>query len=276
MQGYICVCIFSPTHCARTATTTLPSKTCARGWGAMSAPTPPVPTPSPSMVCPSVWSVTGASWSWTPPLPPSGRWRVTSEWFYGVVTSRVDLPTHPYLTVLVRKSASSTDVRRYFSKYGHRVSRKYGNCDVNKCEFVSSEANRRALMGSYQLLTFAYFKPFPGLKYMAGPDWSKKFVKPMNIDFASKLYGSYPSSDMAGLMLSVISCCRKPMKRRKNAQKQGNKLRLDNNHSRKYMLASAKAAHAVQFLEKVFCNLKSRTTFADVNKIKSFECSGSA
>ena len=65
------------------------------------------------------------------------------------------------------------DVRLYFSKYGHRVSRKYGNRDV--------------LMGSYCLLTFAYFKPFPGLKYTAGPDWSEKFVKPMNIDFALKL-----------------------------------------------------------------------------------------
>ena len=42
-------------------------------------------------------------------------------------------------------------------------------------------------MGSYCSLTFAYFKPFPGLKYMAGPDWFKKFVKLMNIDFASKL-----------------------------------------------------------------------------------------
>ena len=61
---------------------------------------------------------------------------------------------------------------------------------MNKCEFVASEANHRPLMGSYRLMTFAYFKPFPGLKYTVGPDWSKKFVKPMNINFASKLYGS--------------------------------------------------------------------------------------
>ena len=47
-----------------------------------------------------------------------------------------------------------------------------------------------ALMGSYHSLTFAYFKPFPDLKYMASPDWSKKFIKPMNIDFALKLYRS--------------------------------------------------------------------------------------
>ena len=33
-----------------------------------------------------------------------------------------DLPSRPYLTVLVRKSAGSMDVRPYFSKYGHRVS----------------------------------------------------------------------------------------------------------------------------------------------------------
>ena len=92
---------------------------------------------------------------------------------------------------------------------------------MNKCEFVTSEGGRRALMGSYRLLTFAYFKPFPGLKYTAGPDWSKKFVKPMNIKFASKLR---KSAIMAGLKLSVISGCMKLMKRRKNARNQGNKL----------------------------------------------------
>ena len=110
-------------------------------------------------------------------------------------------------------------MRPYFSKYGHRVSRKYGNRDVNKCEFVASEADGRALIGSYHLWTFACFKPFPGLKYTAGCDWSKKFVKPMNIDFASKLYRSYASSYMAGLnsKLPVISSCTKPTKRRKNA-----------------------------------------------------------
>ena len=74
-----------------------------------------------------------------------------------------DLPTRPYLPVLVRKSASSTHVQPYFSKYGHRVSRKYRNRDVNECEFVASEADRRPLMGSYRSLTFAYFKPFLGL-----------------------------------------------------------------------------------------------------------------
>ena len=29
-----------------------------------------------------------------------------------------DVPTRPYLTIFVQKSASSTDVRAYFAKYG--------------------------------------------------------------------------------------------------------------------------------------------------------------
>ena len=100
------------------------------------------------------------------------------------------LPTCPYLTILVRKLAGSMDVCPYFSRYGHRVSRKYGNRDVDECELVASEADCRALLGSYRLLTFAYFKPFLGPKCMAGPDWSKKSVKTMNINFGSNLYRS--------------------------------------------------------------------------------------
>ena len=57
-----------------------------------------------------------------------------------------------------------------------------------RCKCVASEASRRALMRSYHSLTFVCFKPFLGLKYMAGPDWSEKVVKPMNINFALKLY----------------------------------------------------------------------------------------
>ena len=45
-------------------------------------------------------------------------------------------------------------------------------------------------MGSCRSLTFVYFNPFPRMKYTAGPDWSKKFIEPMNIDFALKLYRS--------------------------------------------------------------------------------------
>ena len=128
-------------------------------------------------------------------------------------------------------------------------------------------------MGSYSSLTFAYFKPFPGLKYMTGPDWSKKFVKPMNINFASKLYGSYPSYDVAGLKqkLPMISGHMKPTKRRKNAGNLGNKLRPDNNRSRKDESASAKAAHTVHCFRR-----KCSVVFnKDVNKLKSSECSAS-
>ena len=89
------------------------------------------------------------------------------------------LPTRPYLPVLVWKSAGSTEVRPYFSKYG--VSRKYGNCDVNECEFVASEVD----LGIDGELLFVDM-----LKYTAGPEWSKEFIKPMNIDFALKLYES--------------------------------------------------------------------------------------
>ena len=116
---------------------------------------------------------------------------VIAVWFFtGSVIGLSDLPTWLYLPVLVQKSAGSTEARPYFAKYGHRVSRKYGNRDMNDGSLLPAKHDRRPLMGSYHSLTFAYFKSFPGLKYMAGPDWSKQFVKPMNIDFASKLYRS--------------------------------------------------------------------------------------
>ena len=34
------------------------------------------------------------------------------------------------------------DVHTYFSKYGQKVYRKYGNHDMNECEFIASEVNR--------------------------------------------------------------------------------------------------------------------------------------
>ena len=123
---------------------------------------------------------------------------ISNAYFYLLSHSVfTDLPTCRYLTVLVRKSVGSTDVCPYFSKYRHRVSRKYGNWDMNKCKLVASEVGRRELMGSYRSLTFAYFKPFPGLR-------SNKFVKPVNIDFASKLYGSLPSSYYGGFELETV------------------------------------------------------------------------
>ena len=113
--------------------------------------------------------------------------------------SFADLPTRLYLIVLEWKSAGSMDVHLYYSKCLHRVSRKYGNGYVNKCQFVASEADCRVLMGSYRSLTFVYFKPFPGLKYTAGPDWSNKFLNQWTSISHLKLYRSQPFSDMVGL-----------------------------------------------------------------------------
>ena len=44
---------------------------------------------------------------------------VRLSYFCVCVCVFVDLPTSQYLTVLVQKLASNTDVRPYFSKYGH-------------------------------------------------------------------------------------------------------------------------------------------------------------
>ena len=79
---------------------------------------------------------------------------------------KADLPTHLYLTILVRKSASSTDVRPYFSNYGHRVSRKYGNHDVNKCEFVASKADGRALIGELSFIDICIFQAISGAEVL--------------------------------------------------------------------------------------------------------------
>ena len=78
------------------------------------------------------------------------------------------------------------DKHTFFFQTVRRCSKKYGNHAVNECEFASK--NER--WWSYRSWTFAYFKLFPWRKYRAGPDWSKKFVKPMTIDFAFKLNGS--------------------------------------------------------------------------------------
>ena len=53
--------------------------------------------------------------------------------------SVADLTTCLYLPILVWKSSSSTEVHPYFSKYGHKVSRKYGNCSVNNTSFLPAK-----------------------------------------------------------------------------------------------------------------------------------------
>ena len=108
-----------------------------------------------------------------------------------------DPPTCPYLPVLVRKSAGSVEVSTEIGRQCGSMlvflkiqTQSFQKVRKSRCETVANETDRRVLMGSYGSLIFVYSKPFPGLKYTAGPDWSNKFVKPMNIDFASKLYGS--------------------------------------------------------------------------------------
>ena len=71
-----------------------------------------------------------------------------------------DLPTRPYLPVLVRKSAGSTPI---FLRIQTQSFQKVRKSRRERCEFVASEADRKVLIGSYRSLTFAYFKPFQGL-----------------------------------------------------------------------------------------------------------------
>ena len=78
---------------------------------------------------------------------------------------------------------------------------------------------------------------------------------------------------MVGLKLSVTSGCTKPTKKRKSARNQGNKLRPDNKRSGKDASASAKAAHTVHCLWRKCSAVFDQELFADVNKIKSSECS---
>ena len=73
--------------------------------------------------------------------------------------TKTDLPTHPYLPVLVRISAGSTSI---FLKIRTQCFQKVQKSRHEQCEFVAREADHRALMGSYRSLTFVYFKPFLG------------------------------------------------------------------------------------------------------------------
>ena len=82
-----------------------------------------------------------------------------------------------------KKFCGKTNWQAYFFFFFltvRRFSRKYGNHAMNECKFAS----KIECWWSYRSWTFAYFKLFPWRKYTADPDWSKKFVKPMNIDFA--------------------------------------------------------------------------------------------
>ena len=58
---------------------------------------------------------------------------------YHKLRKSTDMLTCLYLPVLERKLASSTEVRPYFSKYGHRVSRKYRNRNMNDASLLSAK-----------------------------------------------------------------------------------------------------------------------------------------
>ena len=100
-----------------------------------------------------------------------------------------DLPTCPYLTVLVRKMAGSTDVCPYFSKYQGFLTGVVHLYYISCLRYTILAGNPRyghrnsreykpivERLWSYCSMTLAYFKPFPGLMYTASPDWSKKFL----------------------------------------------------------------------------------------------------
>ena len=141
-----------------------------------------------------------------------------------------DLPTHLYLTVLVRKLAGSTDVSPYFSKYGQRVSRKNGNLDMDECEFVAREADRRALM-ELLFVDICIFRAISRAEIYCLSQLVKKVFKPMNIDFAFKALWKSAIFRYGRFEFKAVgdSGCSKQTKRRKNARNQGNKLRPDNN-----------------------------------------------
>ena len=78
---------------------------------------------------------------------------------------------------------------------------------------------------------------------------------------------------MAGFKLSVKSGCAKRTKRKKNPRNQGSNLLTKQTVKKERVDITESSTHGAFFLEKVFCSLWLRTTFADVSKIKLSECS---
>ena len=70
-----------------------------------------------------------------------------------------------------------------FLKYGHRVSRKYGNCNMNESGCVASEVSRWALM-ELLFVDICIFQAISGAKIYSCSWLVKKIFKPMNMDFA--------------------------------------------------------------------------------------------
>ena len=188
-----------------------------------------------------------------------------------------DLPTHPYLPVLIQKSAGSTEVRPHVSKYGHRVSRKYENRDVNDASCLPAKPIIEYWWGSYGLVTFAYFKPFPGLKYKAGLDWSKNLLSqwtstlPWNFMEVSHLpiHGGFEFEAVSDKWLHETDEeeeeCTKP---RTNSDQTRTVSERMHQHQQK------QHTWCIVFGESVLQS-SIQNNFADVNKIKSSECSAS-
>ena len=174
----------------------------------------------------------------------------------------------------MRKSACCTDVCTYLSKYRQRVCRIYGNCDVNKYEFVAIKVSRWALLGvivHWHLLILHFL----GLKYTASPDWSKDLFKPVNIDFTFKALRKLAVFRYGGFEFETVSDkwlhetdeedkkCKKAKKQTQTRQQPFKKGWVGINKS---------SSHSALLLENVFCGLWSRTTLIVVHKIKVSKC----
>ena len=97
-----------------------------------------------------------------------------------IMVKQTCLPAHPRLTIFVRKSAGSTDVRAYLSKY--EVSRKYRSHSMKECEFVASKVDCWALM-ELSFLDICIFQTISGAKVKSRSWLIKKVVfKPITMD----------------------------------------------------------------------------------------------
>ena len=149
---------------------------------------------------------------------------------------------------------------------------KVWNCYVNIYEFVSSEVNHWALME----LSFIDIWTFPGLLY-AGWSWIVKilFFKPVNSDFAFETSQQWAIFRHGGFEFKAAGDkwlhktdkeeekCRKPRKLALTRQQPFKKGRVG---------ISKSSTQGALLLEKMYYSLWSRTTLADVNKIKASEC----
>ena len=186
-----------------------------------------------------------------------------------------DLPTHPHLTILVRKSAGSTDVRLYFSKYEQFPE----STEIAEWMNASSMPSKSIFVccWSCRSLTFTYFKPFSVLKYMAGPDWSESFSKPVNIGFALKALWKLVVSHLQVWWVWVRSCrwqvTARNWRRGGRMQETKEKAPIRQQPFKKVCVGvSERSTCGALLWGKVFCGLCCGTTLVDVNKIEASKC----